>query len=583
MDPVVWDWIAVIVAVAGIAPAVSRRLAPVRGIAPALVAMTLAAILLAAAGGLVVDGWWPASAIAACAGALVVGVAAAGTAARTATGFGDHLGPLLLRFAAVTDTAVVAVGLLALALAHLVIVEWVGSAHPALVLTAFGAGLAAAAGALAVFDVGRPVEAPRRGVVGTLLAPVVLAPIAVAAIGAADSAREWSSLPIAVLTVGVVATILAAAVVRHGDPASVVRRRGYLVSGIVGASGFVLVWTERSVVGAGGAHVLGLGSAVLVGAALSAGLGWVGHLFTSDHWRPAARIAARSRSGAAAVIVAGIGDAARAGAVVMGLLTAGMFAAHRAGEYAGAGGGVGFARGGAGRSATVGGAASGLRFATLGRAMRLPDDAPDTVRESVEATVAAGSAARAVGAVVVVSAGSLTALGLVVALWEVSVAGIIGGGIGMVIGVAAGVAAVWYTAGWALHTAPDTAPPPRGTPPRAPAMWAVIGVLVATVAVAVAVPVSFGHARAAALGGYLVGMLAVGPALAAVLVVAGGAWENVRRLIETGAYGGVGSRAHRAVVAADTIGESLRVTAVTTVVALLVTTAAVALAFATSF
>jgi len=552
----------------------------VGGITRAIAAASLAALVLAAVGGFVVDGWWPAGVVAACAGALLVVLAAAGTAARTTTGFGDHLTPLLLRFASVTDTAVVAGALASLAALHLVTVEWIGVAQPSATIAAFGAGVAIAFAVLVTFDVGRDAGLPRRGVVGALLAPVALATIA--AIVIADSAATpWSSVPLAVLTLGVAATV-AATMIRRGDPVAVMRRRGYVVSGIVGLGGFVVAWMERPP-GAGWASVGGVGAAVAVGAALSVALGVVGHVFTSDHWRPGKRIAARSRSGAAVVITTGLGDAARAGAVVIGMLAAAMFLAHRAGEYAAVGGGFGMTLAVVGLAAVLAVPASGIRFAALGRAVPVAVEATDAVRESVAALVAAGSAARSTGAVVVTSAGALTALSLVVALWEVSAVEIIGGGIGMVIGVASGMVAIWYAAGWALHVAPQPAPPTRGSVPRPPSAGAAIGALVIPVVVAVLVPVGLGHARAAALGGYLVGLLAAGPALAVVVVVAGGAWENVRRLIETGAYGGPGSRAHRAVLAADAVGESLRSLMVSAVIALLVTTAAVALAFAGSF
>jgi K(+)-stimulated pyrophosphate-energized sodium pump len=269
--------------------------------------------------------------------------------------------------------------------------------------------------------------------------------------------------------------------------------------------------------------------------------------------------------------------------VVIGVLAAGMFLAHRAGEYAGVGGGFGMTLAVVGLVAGLAVPASGMRFAVLGRGVSIPDESTDAIRASVADLVAAGSAARSVGAVVVTAAGALTALSLVVALWEVSPVEIIGGGIGMVVGVATGMVAIWYAAGWALHVTPHPGPATRSPAPRPFSAWTAVGGLVIPVVAAVLVPVGLGHARAAALGGYLVGLLAAGPALAVVVVVAGGAWENVRRLIETGAYGGLGSRAHRAVVAADAVGESLRSSMVTAVVALLVTTAAVALAFAGSF
>lgn len=580
MHPASWAWVALVVAACGVAPAMPRRLGPVLGITRAIAAASFAALVLAAVGGFVVDGWWPAAAVAAWSGALLVVLAAAGTAARTATGFGDHLGPLLVRFASVTDTAVAAGALAALAAAHLVIVEWVEVVQPVATLAAFGAGVAVAFAVLVTFDVGRAAELPRRGAVGALLAPVALATIASTIVAESGAATAWSSVPLAVLTVGVAAAV-AAGLIRRGDPAAVVRRRGHLVSGLVGVGGFVVAWVERPA-DAGLESVGGVGAAIAVGAALAIALAMVGHLFTSDHWRPGKRIAARSRSGAAVVITTGLGDAARAGAIVIGLLAAGMFVAHRAGEYAGVGGGFGMTLAVVGLVAVLAVPASGMRLAVLGRGVPIPEDATDASRESVAALVAAGSAARSVGAVVVTSAGALTALALVVALWEVSAVAIIGGGIGMVIGVAGGMAAIWYAAGWALHVAPQPGSATRGSP-RPPSTWAAIGALVIPVVVAVLVPVGLGHVRAAALGGYLVGLLAAGPALAVVVVVAGGAWENVRRLIETGAYGGIGSRAHRAVVAADAVGESLRSSMVTAVVALLVTTAAVALAFAGSF
>ena len=54
----------------------------------------------------------------------------------------------------------------------------------------------------------------------------------------------------------------------------------------------------------------------------------------------------------------------------------------------------------------------------------------------------------------------------------------------------------------------------------------------------------------------------------------------MRRLVETGAYGGRGSRAHRAVVAADSLGERWREAVVPTLTSLLLLAAATAVAFA---
>src|SRR4030042_3084413 len=64
-----------------------------------------------------------------------------------------------------------------------------------------------------------------------------------------------------------------------------------------------------------------------------------------------------------------------------------------------------------------------------------------------------------------------------------------------------------------------------------------------------------------ALGGFLAGVILSGQLLAVFMANAGGAWDNAKKTIEDGIYGGKGSDAHKASVVGDTVGDPLKDTA----------------------
>jgi K(+)-stimulated pyrophosphate-energized sodium pump len=63
------------------------------------------------------------------------------------------------------------------------------------------------------------------------------------------------------------------------------------------------------------------------------------------------------------------------------------------------------------------------------------------------------------------------------------------------------------------------------------------------------------------LGGFLGGIIIVGQLMAVLMCNAGGAWDNAKKSIEDGAYGGKGSDAHKAAVVGDTVGDPFKDTA----------------------
>lgn len=77
--------------------------------------------------------------------------------------------------------------------------------------------------------------------------------------------------------------------------------------------------------------------------------------------------------------------------------------------------------------------------------------------------------------------------------------------------------------------------------------------------IAIVIPVLVGVVfGVAGVLGLLVGSLAAGFSLAVMMSNAGGAWDNAKKYIEAGAYGGKGSAAHRAAVVGDTVGDPFK-------------------------
>jgi K(+)-stimulated pyrophosphate-energized sodium pump len=101
-----------------------------------------------------------------------------------------------------------------------------------------------------------------------------------------------------------------------------------------------------------------------------------------------------------------------------------------------------------------------------------------------------------------------------------------------------------------------------------------------TLAIVVTLTVGFiGGIRA--LGGYLAGSIFSGLLFALLMANAGGLWDNAKKYIEAGAFGGEGSEAHKAAVVGDTVGDPFKDTAGPSLNTLITVMSLVASLFAT--
>ena len=78
---------------------------------------------------------------------------------------------------------------------------------------------------------------------------------------------------------------------------------------------------------------------------------------------------------------------------------------------------------------------------------------------------------------------------------------------------------------------------------------------------AILLPLIVGLIDTQALGGLLIGVIVVGFFFAVLMTAGGGAWDNAKKFIETGQFGGKKSEAHKAAIVGDTVGDPFKDTA----------------------
>ena len=450
--------------------------------------------------------------------------------------------------------------------------------------------------------------------VSSIISAVALSASAVALAGAAG--EDWNSaqsvFPMLLAGAGIVAAILGTFLVRSGERADFERLLWSLRYGIFAAGGLLIVFAAILTITLTdnwwwfGCVVAGLTAGTIIGVATE--------YYTSYSYKPTQKVSESSQTGAATVIISGIATGMMSTLIpVICVSLAILLAYWFAGFY-------GVALAGVGLLSTL-----GITLATdaygpvadnAGGIAEQANLAPE-VRERTDALDALGNTTAATGKGFAIGSAALTALALLAAysvnanLIEIGADGkLVSGSINLLrpqvlVGVVFGAmlpfifsALTMQAVGRAAQGIVDEVRRQfreipglmegTGTPDSARCVdistRGALREMILPGMMAVIAPIATGFILGqAALGGLLIGAVASGFMLAIMMASAGGTWDNAKKYVELGNYGGKGSEAHKAAVEGDVVGDPFKDTSGPSLNILLKLMAVVSLVFAPVF
>ena len=445
--------------------------------------------------------------------------------------------------------------------------------------------------------------------VGSLVAPIAYATLV---FGSSAVLEETIIFPLAVGALGMFAAIIGSFLVRaKGDD--------HLAAALHRGTNFSLIATGAGVLGLSywvfgddAENPLGIWLAVLAGLLVGWLVGKISEWFTSDNHKTVKEIARQSQTGPATVIIAGIAEGMRSAAYSVIVVAGGIGVSYFAGDWAlGDGGGIyGVAIAAIGVLATLGITISVDAYGPIAdNAGGIAEMAhlPAEVREATDALDSLGNTTAAVAKGFAIASAAVTALALFAAfiqavdLTEINVARV-----QTTIGLFIGAMFPFLFAALTMNAVGRAAfkmidevrrqfreiPGLReGDPDAKPDYTTCVDIATAGAlremivpgSLAIALPLIVGFIDVEALGGLLAGSLITGFLLAIFMANSGGAWDNAKKFIESGAYGGKGSDSHKAAVIGDTVGDPFKDTSGPAMNIVIKVMAIVSLIFASAF
>jgi K(+)-stimulated pyrophosphate-energized sodium pump len=545
--------------------------------------------------------------------------------ARTAEAARDGLQPafkVAFRAGSVTGLLVVGLGLLGVAGYYWVLTDWIGnspdSAVDDLVGLAFGGSLisvfarlgggiytkAADVGADLVgkIEVGIPEDDPRNpaviadnvgdnvgdcaGMAADLFETYAVTAVAVMLLGIGFETTSLWLYPFALGGVSVLASVVGTFFTRVGRGQNAIINalyRSVLVATVLSAAGFIPVTMAYD---GGDFGFWNLYGAALIGLAVTFLLVAITEFYTGTRWNPVKQIARSSQTGHATNIIAGLAVGMQATALPVIVIAGGIVGAYYAAGEALYGIGVAVMAQLSMTGLIVALDAYGPVTDNAGGIAEMAD-LPEAVRGITDPLDAVGNTTKAVTKGYAIGSAGLAALilfdeygrglaegGLTTAFtlndpWVI--AGLFVGGLMPFLFASLAMQAVGRVGGEVVEEVRRQFREDPGImewtsrPDYSRAISIVTGSAIKEMMVPalipVAIPIVVGIIRPEMLGGLLIGTIVTGLFLAIAMTSGGGAWDNAKKMIEDGLYGGKGSEAHAAAVTGDTVGDPYKDTA----------------------